>query len=141
MKNFIYSIILIASTNIYAQSSIESDALYLKYEQAYLQQGTSNLGRDYEAANKEFYSNFTDYKEREKFSKNKNKENWLTKNYKKTAFTSAAAAVGSYNNMLNAQAALNKASNDIQEIRNELLKKYDVNLIWDTLQSRIKASK
>lgn len=141
MKNLIYSIILIASTNIYAQSGIESDALFLKYEKAYLEMGSSNLGRDYELANKNFYTNFTDYKERNKFIKSNDKEKWLNKNYKKTAFNSATEAVGSYNSMLSAKEALDKRSNGIQEIRNELLKKYDVNLIWDTLQNRIKANR
>lgn len=141
MKNFIYSIILIASSNIYAQSSIENDALFLKYEQEYLSITTSNLGRDYEKANRNFYSNFTDYKERNKFNKSKDKENWLNKNYKKTTFASAADAVTSYNMLLSTKEALDKGTNSIQEIRNELLKKYDVNLIWDTLQTRIKNNK
>lgn len=139
MKNLIYSIILIASSNIYAQSGIESDALFLKYEKAYLEMGSSNLGRDYEQANQNFYSNFTDYKERNKFSKSKDKEKWLSKNYKKTAFVSSTEAVNSYTSMVNAQEAIDKMSNDIQAVRNELLKKYDVNLIWTTLQNRIKA--
>ena len=138
MKNLIYSIILIASSSIYAQSGIENDALFLKYEQEYLKMGTSNLGRDYEQANQDFYSKFTDHKERNKFSKSNDKEKWLNKNYKKTAFSSSTEAVNSYTAMVNAQEAINKVSNDVQEIRNELLKKYDVNLIWDTLQNRIK---
>ena len=139
MKNLIYSVILIASSSIYAQSGIENDALYLKYEQAYLNMGASNNGMNYELAAKDFNENFTDYKERNKFNKSKDKEKWLNKNYKKTAFTSAAAAVNSYNNMINAQDAINKVSNDVQEIRNELLKRYDVNLVWETLQTRIKS--
>lgn len=139
MKNLIYSIILIASSNLYAQSSIESDALFLKYEKAYLEMGSSNLGRDYEQANQNFYSNFTDHKERNKFSKSKDKEKWLNKNYKKTSFVSSTEAVNSYTSMVNAQEAMDKMSNDIQVVRNELLKKYDVNLIWTTLQNRIKA--
>ena len=139
MKNLIYSIILIASSNIYAQSGIESDALFLKYEKAYLEMGSSNLGRNYEQANQNFYSNFTDHKERNKFSKSKDKEKWLNKNYKKTAFVSSTEAVNSYTSMVNAQEAIDKMSNDIQAVRNELLKKYDVNLIWTTLQNRIKA--
>ena len=103
--------------------------------------GTSNLGRNYEQATASFYSKFTDYKELNKFNKSKDKENWLTKNFKKTGFTSATEAVSSYSNMIAIQAGINKASNDVQEIRNELLKKYDTNLIWDTLQTRIKARK
>ena len=139
MKNLIYSLILIASSSIYAQSGIESDAQFLKYEQAYLKMSSSNDGENYEIAAHDFYSKFTDYKERSKFSKSNDKEKWLNKNYKKTAFGSAAEAINSYTTMVNAQEAINKSSNDLQEIRNELLKKYDVNLIWDTLQNRIKA--
>jgi len=138
MKNLIYSIILIASSNIYAQSGIENDALFLKYEQAYLNMSTSSSVADYEKANQNFYSNFTDHKERSKFNKSKDKSNWLNKNYKKTGFSSATEAIGSYNNMVNAKASIDKVSNDVQEIRNELLKKYDVNLVWETLQTRIK---
>ena len=138
MKNLIYSIILIASSSIYAQGGIENDALFLKYEQEYLKMGTSNLGLEYEQANQDFYSKFTDYKERNKFGKSKDKEKWLDRNYKKTAFSSAKEALGSYNNLLKATEAVDKMSNNVQEIRNELLKKYDVNLIWETLQNRIK---
>ena len=141
MKNLIYSIVLIASSSIYAQSGIESDALFLKYEQEYLKMGTSNLGRNYEQATASFYSKFTDYKELNKFNKSKDKENWLTKNFKKTGFTSATEAVSSYNSIVSAKEAKTKESNEIQEIRNELLKKYDVNLIWNTLQTKIKASR
>ncbi len=141
MKNFIYAIILIASSSIYAQTSIENDALFLKYEQEYLRIGTSNLGRDYELANRNFHTNFIDHKERNKFAKSKDKERWLTKNYKKTTFSSATEAVNAYNNMVNAKAALDKQTNEVQEIRNELLKKYDVNLVWETLQTRIKTNK
>ena len=141
MKNFIYAIILIASSSIYAQTSIENDALFLKYEQEYLKMSTSNLGVQHEQANKEFNSSFNSSKETNKFAKSKDKESWLTKNYKKTTFSSATEAVNAYNNMVNAKAALDKQTNEVQEIRNELLKKYDVNLIWETLQTRIKMNK
>lgn len=141
MKNFIYAIVLIVSSNIYAQTTIESDALFLKYEQEYLKMATSNLGRQYEQANRDFYSKFNDHKDTNKFAKSKDKVSWLNKNFKKTGFNSANEAVSSYNNMITIQAGINKASNDVQEIRNELLKKYDTNLIWNTLQTRIKARK
>ena len=129
MKNLIYIFLLIASTNLYAQSGIENDALFLKYEQEYLRIGTSNLGRDYELANRNFHTNFIDHKERNKFAKSKDKESWLTKNYKKTTFSSATEAVNAYNNMLNAKAALDKHTNEVQAIRNELLKQYAVHLV------------
>lgn len=139
MKNFIYAIILIASSSIYAQTSIENDALFLKYEQEYLKFGKSNLSEDYEQANKDFNSKFTNYKDLIKFRNNNDKERWLTKNYKKTQFTTAQEAVSSYNNIVISSYKLKKSSSDLQEIRTELLKRYDENLIWQTLQARIKA--
>ena len=59
MKNLIYIFLLIASTNLYAQSGIENDALFLKYEQEYLKFGKSNLSEDYEQANKDFNSKYS----------------------------------------------------------------------------------
>ncbi len=142
MKNLIYIIVLIASTNIYAQSSIVTDELYLKYEKANLDviKNPTN-GHNYELAITTFYSNFTDYKERIKFDKSKDKENWLNKNYKKTAFKSADEGVAVYNNLLKSKEAIDGVRNNIQEIQNELLKKYDANLISETLRNRLKAAK
>ena len=102
---------------------------------------SSNIGREFEQANKDFYSKFNDHKDTNKFAKSKDKVSWLTKNFKKTGFNSADEAVNSYNNTVALKTAISKASNDVQEIRNELLKKYDMNLVWDTLQTRIKARK
>jgi|GEM_PF-1939459 len=141
MKKFIYIIILMASVNIYAQNGIETDELFLKYEQEYLKTGRSEDGRNYELANKNFYSKFNDYKERNKFKKNKDKERWLSKNISKTKFGSADEALQAYNDMVNFDKSLKERNNAIQEIRNELLKKYDETLIWETLQARLKARK
>lgn len=141
MKNIIYVVFLLVTINGFAQSTIEQDALFLKYEQEYLKMGTSNHGRNYELANKNFYSNFADHKDRNKFIKNSNKENWLNKNYDKAGFSSANEALNSYNNMVTAKDALDKEVNNVIEIRNNLLKKYDATLVSETIQRRFKANK
>jgi len=141
MKKLIYIIILIASTSIYAQNAIETDELFLKYEQEYLKTGNSEDGRNYELANKNFYSKFNDYKQRNKFQKSKNKESWLNKNFSKTKFGSVNEALQAYKDMVNFDKSIKERINSTQEIRNELLKKYDETLIWETLQTRLKARK
>ena len=138
MKKLIYIIILIASTSIYAQNAIETDELFLKYEQEYLKTGNSEDGRNYELANKNFYSKFNDYKQRNKFQKSKNKESWLSKNVSKTEFGSANEALQAYKDMVELSTLIRDRNNAIQEIINELLKKYDETLIWETLQTRLK---
>ena len=138
MKKLISIIILIASVNIYAQNAIETDELFLKYEQEYLKTGNSEDGRNYELANKNFTSKFNDYKQRNKFQKSKNKESWLSKNVSKTEFGSANEALQAYKDMVESSTLIRERNNAIQEIRNELLKKYDETLIWETLQTRLK---
>ncbi len=139
MKKFIYIIILMASVNIYAQNAIETDELFLKYEQEYLKASSSEDGRNYELANKNFNSKFNDYKQRNKFQKSKDKERWLSKNVSKTEFGSVDESLQAYKNMIELSTLIRDRNNNIQEIRNELLKKYDATLIWETLQTRVKA--
>ncbi len=141
MRNLIYIFILIASSNIYSQTDIEIDELFIKYEQEYLKMNSLGEIDNFELANKNFYSKFSNYKERYKFEKNKDKERWLNKNHKRTDFNSATEAIDAYNHLVSSKEAIDKMSNNIQEIRNELLKKYDVNLIWETLQTRIKSKR
>src|SRR5690606_15185390 len=141
MKKLIYIIILIASTSIYAQNAIETDELFLKYEQEYLKTGNSEDGRNYELANKNFYSKFNDYKQRNKFKKSKNKESWLNNNFSKTKYGTVNEALQAYKDMVNFDKSIKERINSTQEIRNELLKKYDETLIWETLQTRLKARK
>src|SRR5690606_9495858 len=138
MKKLIYIIILIASANIYAQNAIETDELFLKYEQEYLKAGNSEDGRNYELANKNFNSKFNDYKQRNKFQKSKDKERWLNKNFSKTEFGSATEALQAYKDMVNFDKTLKERNNAIQEIRNELLNKYEDTLISEALKTRHK---
>ena len=141
MRNFIYILVLIVSTNLYAQSGIENDELFLKYEQAYLNMNSQNEFNNYEQATKNFYTSFVNYKDRSKFTKTKDKERWLNKNYSKLKLNSATEALNLYNALINSKAIIDSKNKVVEDTRNELLKKYDVNLVWETLQNRIKARK
>lgn len=142
MKNLIYIFLLIASTNLYAQGGIENDEMYLKYEQEYLKSiYSSTVGPDYERAKKYFYDSFKDYRDRSKFEKAKEKERWLIKNYSKLNVKDSTEALSLYNTFIESKELLDNNNKFVGGIRNELLKKYDVNLIWETLQTRIKTNK
>ncbi len=142
MRNFIYILVLIVSTNLYAQSGIENDEMFLKYEQEYLKSiYSSTAGPDYERSKKYFYDSFKDHRDRSKFTKTKDKERWLNKNYSKLNLNSATEALNLYNALINSKAIIDSKNKVVEDTRNELLKKYDVNLVWETLQNRIKARK
>lgn len=142
MRNFIYILILIASTNLYAQNGIESDELFLKYEQEYLKSiYSSTAGPDYERANKYFYDCFKDYRDRSKFEKAKEKERWLIKNYSKLNVKDSTEALSLYKTFIESKELFDNNNKFVGNIRNELLKKYDERVIWETLQRRIKANK
>jgi len=139
MKSIIYIIILIFSTGLYAQSAIETDELFLKYEKEYVNSSERmNYGRDYENAITSFQSKFSDQKNSKAFAKSKNKERWLERNFSKTAFNSANEALDSYAKINQAKENLDRANNKLGDLHKELSKKYDVALIWETLQSRLK---
>lgn len=142
MKNYISIIVLIFSTSIFAQSGIENDELYLKYEQEYLKSiRSSTAASDYELANKNFYTIFNNYKDRAKFEKAKDKISWLSKNSNKLNSNSAAEALSLYKTFVESKQVLDNNSKFVEGIRNELIKKYDEKIIWETLQNRIKARK
>ena len=139
MKSIIYIIILIFSTGLYAQSAIETDELFLKYEKEYVNSSERmNYGRDYENAITSFQSKFSDQKNSKAFAKSKNKERWLERNFSKIAFNSADEALDSYARLNQAKENLDRANNKLGDLHKELSKKYDVALIWETLQSRFK---
>jgi len=76
MKNIICIVILMFATGLYAQSTIETNELYLKYEKEYINLTTSDYVTKYEEANREFQMRF-DNKRKGSFQKSKNKERWL----------------------------------------------------------------
>ena len=139
MKNLIYIFLLIASTNLYAQGGIENDELFLKYEQEYMNMLNASHGAVYEQAATTFYAKFNSDKEKAKFFKTTDKDRWLTKNVSKTKFSSASEAVSAYTTLVNAKTALDNSSKTVEDLRNELIKKYDADLLWKTLKARILA--
>ncbi|WKW45934.1 hypothetical protein P3875_09100 [Myroides sp. JBRI-B21084] len=141
MKNIIYVVFLLVTINGFAQSSIEQDALYLKYEQAYLQLGSSNIAQQYEAATSNFYEKFDDYKVSNKFKGANDKERWLSKNASKTKFANETEALAAYKTMVSLNETMQQTNNSIQAIRSELLNKYDSKIVWETLQRRVKENR
>lgn len=137
MKNIIYCIALIFSSNIYSQNDIEKDQLFLKYEEEYVNLTISDYVTKYEEANRDFNKKF-DYKRKKTFEKSKNKERWLQNNYSKIAFNSPNEALESYANLNKAKLNLDEVSNKVDNLHKELIQKYGVTLIWETLQSRLK---
>lgn len=137
MKNIICIVILMFATGLYAQSTIETNELYLKYEKEYINLTTSDYVTKYEEANREFQMRF-DNKRKGSFQKSKNKERWLQKNFSKTAFSSANEALDSFAKLNQAKQNLDLANNKLGDLHKELSEKYDVTLIWETLQSRLK---
>src|SRR5690554_8220073 len=76
MKSIICVIILMFSTGLYAQSAIETDELFLRYEKEYINfSERRNYGMEYENAVGSFRSNFNDPKEKKplKITKTKNR--------------------------------------------------------------------
>lgn len=141
MKNYISIIIFIFSTSVFAQSGIENDEMYLKYENSYIAGRSATSGPRYEKAKGDFYASFKNYKDVSKFENSKDKENWLNKNYKKLNVTNANEAVKLYNDYIIIKTEMYGNENDIQNNYNELVKKYGANLVWETLQKRLKERK
>lgn|SRR5690606_16842137 len=139
MKSIICIIIMIFSSGLYAQSLIETDELYLKYEKEYINSSERvKYGVEYENAVASFYSNFNDPKRLKDFSKNKNKERWLQKNFSKIAFNSVEEALQAYSKLNQAKQNLDEANNKLRNLHKELMQKYDAALILKTLQYRLK---
>ena len=139
MKSIICAIIVVFSTGLYAQTAIETDELFLKFEKEYVNFSERvNYGREYENTTGSFYSNFNDPKRLKAFENSKNKERWLQKNFSKTAFSSANEALDSFAKLNQAKQNLDYANNKLGDLHKELSQKYDTTLIWETLQSRLK---
>ena len=70
-------------------------------------------------------------------------ENYLyvIKNYSKLNVKDSTEALSLYNTFIESKELLDNNNKFVGGIRNELLKKYDERVIWETLQNRIKARK
>lgn len=141
MKNIIYLIFLIISTCGFAQSSaIVNDDLFLKYEQEYLKYLNSRDNQELQKldnAEASFYLMFKDQKGIKSFKKNKDQIKWLGKNLSKTNFSSVSEAQISYTDLYNMKQKQIEQGRASSELLDELVKKYDPALIWETLKSRL----
>lgn len=140
MRKIFYILTFVFSTSLYAQASIETDQLYLKYEAEYLDNSDrAKYGRAYEESASDFQMKFgADQKRIKAFNESKDKERWLQRNYSKLSFESAQQAVDLYNSMLTSKQNLDAANDRLKVLYEELKTKYDHTLIWQTLQNRIK---
>lgn len=140
MKNIIYLIFLIISTSGFAQSStIVNDNLFLKYEQEYLKYLNNRDNQELQKLDKaenSFYSMFKDQKSVKSFKKSKDQIKWLGKNLSKTNFSSVSEAQTTYTDLYNMKQKQIEQGRVYSELLDELVKKYDPALIWETLKSR-----
>lgn len=139
IKNIIYLLLLVISNNVYSQSSIVNDELYLKYEKEYFKyldsMDTQELQKidEVEAA---FYKMFKDGKALKSFEKNKDQMRWLEKNFSKTKFSNAKEAQENYSDLFSMKQKQIEQGKVFSELLDELVKKYEPSLIWNTLKSR-----
>lgn len=139
MKNILGAVLCIFSMNIYSQTtSIETDPLYLQFEKEYANLSASNnLVKDADAKTSDFNSKLGNDKNREKFYKNKDKGRWLTKNISKTSFSSVDEALKDLDKVSKLQNELALSRSEVDRLRGELIKKYNSELIWTTLKTRL----
>lgn len=141
MKNIIYLLFLIVSTNVFAQSEIVNDELYLKYEKEYLKylvETDSNELQILDQSDISFYRMFNDVKDIKKFRKSKDQEKWLQKNINKTKFANVNEAQKTYSDLVVLKEKLHNRGALSLDLLDQLLKKYEPELIWETLKTRIK---
>lgn len=140
MKNIIYLLFLMISANVFAQSNIVNDELFLKYETEYLKFLKSRSAQDLlslDNAEGSFYKKFKDAKALKSFKKNKDQAKWLQKNLSKTNFASVNEAQTSYADLISLKNKFEEDGKLSLQLLDELVKKYDPALIWSTLKSRL----
>ena len=140
MKHILYIILLIFSSSVFAQSSIVTDELYLKYEKAYTNYHNSRDFQEYQKLDKmdgDFYKSFNNAKALNSYRKSKDPLKWLQKNLSKTTFSNIDEAHKLYNDILAIRQKLESEAMVHIELFNQLLKKYDSEIIWNTLKARL----
>lgn len=139
IKNIIYLLLLVVSNNVYSQSSIIYDELYLKYEKEYFKYLKSMDIQELQKideAEGAFYKMFKDGKALKSFDKNKDQIKWLEKNLSKTKFLTVKDAQTSYFDLFRMKQKQIEQVRVFSELLGELVKKYEPALIWNTLKSR-----
>lgn len=127
--------IIIFSLNVQAQSdeSIEKDDLFLQYRESYIDFKKQNYYKEYEISINNFVKELIGVKAKIDFHKAKDKERWLKKNISKTKFTSYELAIVTYNSMIESEKKLKTGQEEIVKLRENLLNKYDIKLVNETL--------
>lgn len=136
MKHLIIAVFLVCTTNIYSQN-IESDPLFLKYENEYHNGALKKLDFNlYEGNLSAFAKSFKDAKAIMNFNKSKDKNRWMQKNLDKTNFSNIGEAMALYNSIIDFEAKQKEASVEITQLNNELEKKYSGKEIFAALKMR-----
>lgn|SRR5690554_810629 len=139
MKSILYITLFMFSSNLFAQQDIASDPLFLEYEKEYMKYTNSFDANELQQLDQmiaEFYSKFNDSKAIRNYQRNKDQRRWLQRNISKTSFENVASAHALYDAILSIQNANEERSREFVQLQNQLLKKYDGTLIWNTLRSR-----
>lgn len=143
MKNIIYLIFLVISTSGFAQTStIVNDELFLKYEKEYLNYLVETDPKELQILDQaeiSFYKMFNDVKDIKKFRKSKDQEKWLQKHITKTKFANVNEAQKTYSDLVVLKEKLHNRGALSLDLLDQLLKKYEPELIWETLKTRIKS--
>ena len=137
MKKIILILSLVFVTNLYSQS-IETDPLFIEYENEYFNGAVKKLDFDaYEMDLKKFNASFVDIKAIKNYNKSKDKLRWFEKNIDKTKFVSLSEALNLYNKIQDFNTQHTSASTKINELRIALEKKYDGKEIFYTMKKRL----
>jgi len=133
--------LILFSSTVFGQSDIVNDKLYLNYEKEYLNyvntRGEIVELQSLDKMESDFYNNFKDSKSKKKFLKSKDQNKWLENNYSRTLFVNAASAQNLFESITTLRLKNTAAAAGYMQLLEELLKKYDSKLIWETLKSRL----
>ena len=136
MKHLIIAVLLVFTTNLYSQN-IESDPLFLKYENEYHNGALKKLDFNlYEKNLGAFDKSFKDAKASVSFNKSKDKQRWIEKNLDRTSFSSINEAKALYNSITDFEVKHREASVEIAKLNTELEKKYSGKEIFAALKRR-----
>lgn len=141
MKKIIVILTFVFANSIYSQN-IETDSLFLEFENEFLNGEATKLDLDtYDKDLSVFYTAFVDSKASISFGKSKDKKRWLEKNLNKTTFTSLVEATTLYNKIEDFSVKYENASLRLNSLRTELEKKYNGKEVFYTIKKRLQANK
>lgn len=137
MKNIFIIIVFIFSININAQSKIENDELFARYKKEYIKQSENRqVASEFDAKSQAFHEKMNSDKKRG-FYKSKNKGKWLKKNISKTGFQNLEEAEYAYAEVRRLEDELRNRGKVVKELYEELLKKYDREVIFEAVKNNV----